>query len=394
MSAENTLSNEKAEGLIRLMTDGLVNIVDKSGEFLLKLDDGSVVDTKGWQGWEWTHGIALTALYHHSAISPSSPAAQHSLKTLLDWFESQYRITSSRGVSKNINTMSPFYSLAACLRTNLVADPRWTAWCDEWAEWVMHDLPRTPEGGFQHITYSEINKDQLWDDTLMMTVLPLAQIGLLLNRPHYVEEAKYQFLLHIQCLMDAPTGLWFHGWQFTPQEKGKGGHNFAKALWARGNAWITVVIPFFIELLGDEAFPKTDPIRRALESTFKRQVDALVETQDAASGLWHTLLVDKTSYLETSAAAGFAAGMLAGIRLGLLKDQRYLDTAHRALNGVIAQIQPDGEVANVSFGTGMGHNLQFYHDIPITSMPYGQALSMLALVEWERLEGGRKAAVN
>lgn len=32
------------------------------------VDDGSVVDTKGWQGWEWTHGVALTALYH---VGPS-----------------------------------------------------------------------------------------------------------------------------------------------------------------------------------------------------------------------------------------------------------------------------------------------------------------------------------
>ena len=222
--------------------------------------------------------------------------------------------------------MSPFYSLAAALYHGLITDraevERWTSWCTEWAEWVMNDLPRTPQGGFQHITYSEENYHQLWDDTLMMTVLPLAQIGLLLDRPHYIDEAKYQFLLHIQYLMDAPSGLWFHGWQFTVGENGreestdgKGGHNFANALWARGNAWITVVIPFFIEMLGDERFPKTDPIRRFLESTFRRQVDALVQTQDDASGLWHTLLVDKTSYLETSAAAGFAAGMLAGIRL-------------------------------------------------------------------------------
>jgi hypothetical protein len=32
----NTLTVEKAESLVRLMTDGLVNIVDKTGEFLLK----------------------------------------------------------------------------------------------------------------------------------------------------------------------------------------------------------------------------------------------------------------------------------------------------------------------------------------------------------------------
>lgn len=39
---------------------------------------------------------------------------------------------------------------------------------------------------------------QLWDDTLIMTVLPLAKIGLLLNRPKYVQEAKKQVLIHIK----------------------------------------------------------------------------------------------------------------------------------------------------------------------------------------------------
>lgn len=68
----------------------------------------------------------------------------------------------------------------------------------------------------------------------------------------------------------------------------------------------------------------------------------------------------------------------------------YLPTATSALAGVISQIASDGEVSQVSFGTGMGRNLQFYHDIPITSMPYGQALAMLAIVEWERLELGGK----
>lgn len=69
------LTVPRAEELIKLLTEGLVNIVDETGEFLLKrgwlleaeltvVDDGSVIDTKGWGGWEWTHGIALTSLYH------------------------------------------------------------------------------------------------------------------------------------------------------------------------------------------------------------------------------------------------------------------------------------------------------------------------------------------
>lgn len=174
------------------------------------------------------------------------------------------------------------------------------------------------------VTYSEINKNQMWDDTLMMTVLPLAQIGILLNRPHYIQEAKFQFLLHVQYLMDPVTGLWFHGWEFTPTpgsstagvpDDTRPGHNFANALWARGNCWITVFIPVFLEVLGETYLPKDDPIRRLLISTFRRQVEALVKCQNKETGLWHTLLVDPKSYVETSATAGFAAGIFAGVRM-------------------------------------------------------------------------------
>lgn len=158
----------------------------------------------------------------------------------------------------------------------------------------------------------------------MMTVLPLAQIGILLNRPHYIQEAKYQFLLHVQYLSDPVTGLWYHGWEFTPTpgsstagipDDTKPGHNFADALWARGNCWITVAIPVFLEVLGEKYLPSDDPIRKFLISTFRRQVDALVKCQNKQSGLWHTLLVDPSSYVETSATAGFAAGIFAGIRM-------------------------------------------------------------------------------
>lgn len=84
----------------------------------------------------------------------------------------------------------------------------------------MHDLERTPFGGLQHVTYLGTNTNELWDDTLMMTVLPLAKIGLVLNRPAYIKEAKRQFLLHIQYLFDPTTGLSFHGWKFDDSRGG------------------------------------------------------------------------------------------------------------------------------------------------------------------------------
>ena len=45
---------------ITLLIDNLVNIKDETGEFLMPLADGRIIDTKGWRDWEYeyTHHIA------------------------------------------------------------------------------------------------------------------------------------------------------------------------------------------------------------------------------------------------------------------------------------------------------------------------------------------------
>ena len=47
----------------------LTNIKDETGRFLQRLPDGRVIDTKGWNGWEWTHGIGLYGLYQYHAVT-------------------------------------------------------------------------------------------------------------------------------------------------------------------------------------------------------------------------------------------------------------------------------------------------------------------------------------
>jgi unsaturated rhamnogalacturonyl hydrolase len=277
--------------------------------------------------------------------------------------------------------MSPFLTLAYLYEKSL--DTTHEAWLDSWAEWAMYDLPRTPYGGFQHITYANENHYELWDDTLMMTVMPLAKIGLLLNRPHYVQEAKHQFMLHIKYLFDTKTGLFFHGWKFDESSPGGVGHNFAKARWARGNSWVTIVIPDFIELLN---LPKDDALRIHLIDTLEAQCKALTKLQ-GENGMWRTLLdvpTSEGSYEEASATAGFAYGMLKAIRKRYIS-REYEAVALKAVKAVIGSISEDGELQNTSFGTGMGSDLQHYKDIPITSMPYGQAMAIMMLGEFLRV---------
>lgn len=346
------------------MTHNLVNIHDKTGEFLLRLDDGRVIDTKGWAGWEWTHGVGLYGIWQYYCQT-----GDEGMREIIDsWFTDRF---AEGATTKNVNTMSPFLTLA--YRYEETKNPARLPWLESWAEWAMNEMPRTEHGGMQHITTAEENHQQMWDDTLMMTVLPLAKIGKLLNKPEYVEEAIYQFLLHVQNLMDRETGLWFHGWNYD------GNHNFARARWARGNSWLTIVIPDFLDLVD---LPENNAVRRYLVQVLNAQIAALAKCQDE-SGLWHTLLDDPESYLEASATAGFAYGILKAVRKRYVGAE-YAEVAEKAIRGIVKNISPEGELLQTSFGTGMGSDLEFYRQIPLTSMPYGQAMAILCLTEYLR----------
>ncbi len=361
---ERFIEKDEVTELIKKTINNLINIKDETGEFLLHLDDGRTIDTKGWAGWEWTHGIGLYGIYRYYEQTGDTEA----LSIIDGWFHDRF---AERLATKNVNTVCPFLTLA--YRYQETRRKEWLPYLQAWADWVMYDMPRTDKGGLQHVVYNSENHQQLWDDTLMMSVLPLAKIGRLLDRPDYVEEAKYQFLIHVQYLMDRKTGAWFHGWTFD------GHHNFAEARWARGNSWLTIVIPEFLELLD---LPANDPIRRFLLQVLESQVEALTKWQ-AESGLWPTLLDDPSSYQEASATAGFAYGILKAVRMRYL-DASYYEMAEKAVQGVIHNINAEGELEQVSFGTAMGEDLDYYREIPLTSMPYGQAMAILCLSEYMR----------
>ena len=97
--------------------------------------------------------------------------------------------------------------------------------------------------------------------------------------------------------------------------------------------------------------------------------------------MWHTLVDDPASYVETSATCGFAYGILKAVHEWLI-DKEYELCAIKALKPVLSYIGDDGIVSQVSYGTAMGReSKQFYKEIEIKSMPYGQAMAILFLLE-------------
>ena len=94
-------------------------------------------------------------------------------------------------------------------------------------------------------------------------------------------------------------------------------------------------------------------------------------------GLWHTILTDPESYLETSASAGIAASLVV---YGHPLHKKYVQ---RALEGIRQNIAGDGTVKNVSAGTAVMPDLESYRHVPkkrIQGWGQGLVLAFLASI--------------
>ncbi len=355
----NSIIHEKMEQLAESFKSILY---EADTTFLENMEKNNLAgdDISKYQFWEWTQGVGLFGFWK---LFEKTKETRY-LDILVGYYDRQLKVGLP---AKNINTVTPL--LALSFLYEYTEREEYLEPCKEWAEWIMNELPKTKEGGFQHITSDTVNDQELWDDTLFMTVLFLAKIGQILKNKSYLEEAKYQFLIHIKYLSDKNTGLWFHGWTF------KENNNFVDALWGRGNCWVTAAIPEFLSIV--ECEPS---IEHFLTEALKKQIDSLEKYQDE-SGMWHTLVDDPTSYVEASATCGFAYGILRAVSMGLV-EEKYKECAMKALSAILNCISEDGILNQVSYGTAMGRkSKQFYKEIEIKSMPYGQALAILFLME-------------
>ncbi|MBW4846916.1 MAG: glycoside hydrolase family 88 protein [Lachnospiraceae bacterium] len=370
---ENDMTNKELLPKIHLVMDKLMNLggADYENDRSVGKEEASrgiIARDFGIEEWDWPQGVGLYGLLKLQRFYGDN--------RYLEFFDSWFENNLKKGLpSKNINTTAPYLVLAELLDD--LKNPEYEKLCLDHAHWLMTGLPKTKEGGFQHVVTAIgdrdgilLNEGEMWIDTLFMAVLFLNKMGHRFQNQEWIGEALHQVLLHIKYLYDKHTGLFYHGWSFLLN------NNFGGVFWCRGNSWFTYGILEFIE-----SYEGTidHGLLTYLTDTFKAQVNALIGLQ-APSGLWHTVLTDPSSYKEVSGSGAIAGGILKGIKMGIL-DESYYVCADRAVKAVCKNIGEDGTVLNVSAGTGMGYDEDHYKNITIRPMAYGQSLALISLVE-------------
>jgi len=366
------LTEKEIRAKLDLVVDKLINLDRPANEEKLTQEGGEAIGMFprdfGIKEWDWPQGVGLYGLLKLDKHNKS--------KDYLDFLNNWYKTNIDNGLpSKNINTTAPLLTLINLLDSS--PNKEFENLCLKWADWLMNCIPRTKEGGFQHVTSANgdrqgvrLNESEMWLDTLFMTVLFLNKMGQKYNRKDWIDESIHQVLIHIKYLYDKKTGLFYHGWSFNENS------NFGEVFWCRGNSWFTFGILDYIEMFDGRMNPG---LKKFFVDTFKAQVTTLVKYQ-SKSGLWHTVIDDPTSYEEVSGSAAIAAGILTGVRLGILDDS-FKSVGKKAIEAICSNVAKDGTVLNVSGGTGMGYNKDHYKNIIIAPMAYGQSLTIMALVE-------------
>jgi unsaturated rhamnogalacturonyl hydrolase len=212
----------------------------------------------------------------------------------------------------------------------------------------------------------------VWVDTLYHLPPFYAQLATVTDDASWYDHALDEWDAHVRLLVGPENNPFLaHSWD-------TGSHTLHGPGWGRGMGWALYGMVDTLELLPDH-----HPRRAAALEQFEAMAATVLGLQDV-SGMWHTLLDDRESYLETSTAAFLGAVFEKAIRLKLL-DNRYRPGADAAWHATRARTDADGALWGVSACTWAGisshDDITMYRTLPTEVNVWGQGAAMRIAAE-------------
>jgi unsaturated rhamnogalacturonyl hydrolase len=196
----------------------------------------------------------------------------------------------------------------------------------------LKNHPRTSDGGFWH---KKIYPNQMWLDGLYMAEPFYAEYAATFHEQSAFDDIAKQFVLMESHARDPKTGLLYHGWDESKQQRWADpatGHS--PNFWDRAMGWYAMAL---VDAL--DYFPRTHPQRAELIAILNRLAKAVAKYQDPKTGLWYQVVdkgTEKGNYLEASGSSMFVYALLKGVRKGHLPDT-YSSVAKRGYNGLTSE---------------------------------------------------------
>lgn len=213
----------------------------------------------------------------------------------------------------------------------------------------LKDQPRTKEGSFWH---KKRYPWQVWLDGLYMAQPFYAQYARDFHEDSDFNDIARQFVLIEKHARDPRTGLLYHGWDESRQERWANKNTGCSPnFWGRAMGWYGMAL---VDAL--DYFPAGHPGRDSLIGILRRFALAIQKVQDPSSGLWWDVL-DKANapgnFPEASASCMFAYTLSKGVRRGYLPTS-FLETAKKGYEGLLGNLVSTGSDGKLALDGTVG----------------------------------------
>lgn len=189
----------------------------------------------------------------------------------------------------------------------------------------------------------------------------------------YVSRAVYELTWRLRLLQDERTGLCDHS--YLSDQGRRGG-----MLWGRGQGWALLGLVETLRVLPEEVDGRPELTQR-----LQRLADGLVAHQ-SMNGHWHTIVDDRSSYLESSTAAFFVAAVCPAIDAELLPADTMRAPLDAAWRAVQSSVRSDGVLTGVSAETPTWLSPTDYRTVATGgTYPWGQGPLVLAALRSARI---------
>jgi unsaturated rhamnogalacturonyl hydrolase len=295
----------------------------------LRLHPDSIAYSSEGKGnrWNYEQGLMLEGFYRMWLRTHNEKYFSYVKKNLDHYVREDGSIATYRFTEYQLDNLTPGRTLIEVLEKT--KDAKYRIAIDTLRK-QLGVQPRTSEGGFWH---KNMYPHQMWLDGLYMGAPFYAQYAAAFGEPKAYDDIARQFLIVAAHMRDSSTGLFYHGWDESKQQKWANPRTGCSPnFWGRAMGWYMMGLADVLDY-----FPKAHPQRPALLAIFKTLARDLAKYRDPKTGLWSQIVnqpLRTGNYVEASVSTMVTYAYAKGANEGWL-NARYKTLAQESFDGIL-----------------------------------------------------------
>ncbi len=225
---------------------------------------------------------------------------------------------------------------------------------------ALHNIPRFEDG-----TYNRVKT--MWTDDMYMCLPFLVRMGAITGDKKYFDEVVKQVKGFYDRMFMEDENIYSHIY-FPPEKVAN------RIPWGRGNGWVLLALSEVLLYM-----PKDYEGREEVLNIYRRFAKGVLACRDKKEGMWHQVINNHNSYVETSGSAMFITGLARGIKNGWLDDSIKNDVieAWEALTEKC--VDTDANVYGICMGSGCSMDEEYYINLgTVTNDDHGIGVVLMA----------------